>query len=305
LRNAIEKAVPVGFGKWDNLTSSDAAYSPVASAWAQLSPGWSKILERHPEVDNGRVNHHAHLGTLGTGNHFIEICLDESDNVWLMLHSGSRGVGNRIGTYFIELAKQDMRKHMINLPDEDLSYLEEGSEYFSDYLHAVSWAQEFALLNRVIMMEQVELALKKCRLPSFKRAVECINCHHNYVAQEHHFDALVWVTRKGAVRAQSGDMGIIPGSMGVGSYIVRGKGNPDSFNSCSHGAGRAMSRTQAKKKISLDQHLADTNGVECRKDEGIIDESPRAYKSLDDVMSAQNDLVEIEHKLRTLVCVKG
>ncbi len=305
LRNAIEKAVPVGFGKWDKLSSSDPVYDSVTSGWAQLRDGWSKILERHPDVDNGHVNHHVHLGTLGTGNHFIEICLDDSDNVWLMLHSGSRGVGNRIGTYFIELAKEDMRKHMINLPDEDLSYLEEGTDYFADYLHAVSWAQEFALLNRIIMMQQVELALKSCRLPQFERAIECINCHHNYVAQEKHFGELVWMTRKGAVRAQAGDLGIIPGSMGVGSYIVKGKGNPDSFNSCSHGAGRTMSRNQAKKQISLQQHLADTSGVECRKDEGIIDESPRAYKPLDDVMNAQSDLVEIQHKLKTLVCVKG
>lgn len=306
LRNAIEKAVPVGFGKWNNLTKADPAYEAVTRAWTLLVPGWEKIIERHPDVDNGHVNHHCHLGTLGTGNHFIEVCVDESDAVWLMLHSGSRGVGNRIGTYFIELAQEDMRKHMVNLPDKDLAYLEEGSDHFTEYLEAVTWAQEFALMNRVIMMEQVEQALSSLRgLPSFSRSLESINCHHNYVARETHFDTSVWVTRKGAVRAQTGDMGIIPGSMGVGSYIVRGKGNPDSFNSCSHGAGRTMSRTQAKKKISLEQHLADTKGVECRKDADIIDESPRAYKSLDDVMNAQSDLIDIQHRLKTLVCVKG
>lgn len=308
LRTAIERAVPVGFGKWstDQLASDHPVFDSLSAAWDQLKPGWERIVEKHPQVENGKVNHYVHLGTLGTGNHFIEVCTDESDEVWFMLHSGSRGVGNRIGTYFIDLAKKDMKKHVVNLPDQDLAYLQEGSEYFDDYLHAVSWAQSFAMINRTIMMEQVEIALKSIRkLPDFRANVECINCHHNYVAREKHFDNEVWVTRKGAVRAQQGDMGIIPGSMGVGSFIVRGRGNPESFNSCSHGAGRAMSRNAAKKRISLQQHINDTKSVECRKDAGIIDESPRAYKSLDAVMKAQSDLVEIVHKLTPLVCVKG
>jgi tRNA-splicing ligase RtcB (3'-phosphate/5'-hydroxy nucleic acid ligase) len=306
IRDAIEKAVPVGRAGHGDLKGDHPARKPVENAWKKLSPGWYKILEKHPDVENGHVNHVTHIGSLGTGNHFIEVCLDESDQVWLMLHSGSRGVGNRIGTYFIELAQKDMKKHFINLPDEDLAYFNEGAEYFDDYLHAVEWAQQFAMINRVTMMDQVELALRKLgSLPGFELSQLVINCHHNYVAREEHFGQKLWLTRKGAVRAQAGDWGIIPGSMGVGSYIVRGKGNPESFNSCSHGAGRLMSRNQAKKQISLEQHLKDTAGVECRKDEGIIDESPSAYKPLDAVMAAQSDLVEIVHKLRPVVCVKG
>lgn len=306
IRDAIEKAVPVGRAGHGDLKGDHPARKPVESAWKKLAPGWYKILEAHPDVDNGHVNHVAHIGSLGTGNHFIEVCLDESENVWLMLHSGSRGVGNRIGTYFIELAQKDMKKHFINLPDEDLAYFNEGAQYFNDYLHAVEWAQRFAMINRVTMMDQVEIALRKLgNLPEFTLSQLVINCHHNYVAREEHFGQKLWLTRKGAVRAQAGDWGIIPGSMGVGSYIVRGKGNPESFNSCSHGAGRLMSRNQAKKQISLEQHLKDTAGVECRKDEGIIDESPSAYKPLDAVMAAQSDLVEIVHKLRPVVCVKG
>lgn len=306
IRIAIERAVPVGFAGWNQLKADHPAKKPVEDAWSKLLPGWQEILEKHPAVDNGHVNHHKHIGTLGTGNHFIEVCLDESDVVWVMLHSGSRGVGNRIGTYFIDLARKDMKKHLINLPDEDLAYFTEGAEYFDDYLHAVQWAQQFAFVNRTTMMDQVEIALRKLdSLPGFQLTELVINCHHNYVARETHFGQQVWLTRKGAVRAQAGDWGIIPGSMGVGSYIVRGKGNPDSFNSCSHGAGRLMSRTQAKKVISVEQHGRDTAGVECRKDAGIVDESPAAYKPLDAVMAAQADLVEIVHKLRPLVCVKG
>lgn len=306
MRDAIEKAVPVGRAGWHELKGDHPAKKPVDTAWKKLKVGWTEILDKHPKVDNGHVNHHTHIGTLGTGNHFIEVCLDESDCVWLMLHSGSRGVGNRIGTYFIDLARKDMKKHFISLPDEDLSYFSEGAEYFQDYLHAVQWAQQFAFVNRTTMMDQVEIALRRLgSLPEFTLTELVINCHHNYVARETHFGQEVWLTRKGAVRAQAGDWGIIPGSMGVGSYIVRGKGNPESFNSCSHGAGRLMSRTQARKVISLQQHEADTAGVECRKDEGIIDESPAAYKPLDIVMAAQSDLVEIVHKLRPLVCVKG
>ncbi len=247
-----------------------------------------------------------HLGTLGTGNHFIELCLDEDDQVWVMLHSGSRGVGNRIGSYFIELAKEDMRRWFINLPDQDLAYLPEGTEHFDDYVHAVHWAQDYARTNRELMMDAVLEALRGSGiLPAFEARLEAVNCHHNYVAREHHYGENVFVTRKGAVRARRGDLGIIPGSMGARSFIVRGLGNAESFHSCSHGAGRAMSRTEARRRFSVADHAAATAGIECRKDEDVIDETPMAYKSIDAVMHAQRDLVEIVHTLRQVVCVKG
>ncbi len=307
LRNAIENAVPVGAGFWRNdLAGNHPAQKPVNQAWASLADRWDVIAEKHPQVDIGQNRNRLQLGTLGSGNHFIEILLDGSENVWFMLHSGSRGVGNRIGTYFIDLARKEMAKNQIHLPDQDLAYLSEGAVYFDDYLFAVQWAQDYAYLNRQVMMGQVIAALKATGLlPEFEAEAQVINCHHNYVTREIHFGEDVWVTRKGAVRAQLGDWGIIPGSMGVGSYIVKGKGNAQSFNSCSHGAGRTMSRTQARKKISLERHAEDTAHVECRKDEGILDESPSAYKPLDAVMAAQASLVEIVHKLRPLVCVKG
>lgn len=246
-----------------------------------------------------------HLGTLGTGNHFIELCLDTEGRVWVMLHSGSRGVGNAIGTFFIELAKQDMRKWFINLPDHDLAYFPEGTDHFDDYVEAVQWAQEFAALNRRMMMINVIRTLKAEITKPFDAELEAINCHHNYVTRENHFGENVLVTRKGAVRAAKGVMGIIPGSMGAKSFIVRGLGNAQSFDSCSHGAGRVMSRTEAKKVVTLEEHIADTEGVSCRKDEGVIDESPRAYKPIEAVMAAQADLVEIVHTLKQVVCVKG
>ena len=309
LRTAIERAVPVGNAYFrSGHDAGDPAQAPVNSAWATLSERWDLIEAAHPALAEAHHRHVNQLGTLGGGNHFIEILLDGSDRVWFMLHSGSRGIGNRVGTHFIELARKDMAKNNIQLPDLDLAYLSEGAQYFDDYLFAVQWAQDYAFLNRQIMMGQVQHALKQVRaLPSFEAEVEVevINCHHNYVAREYHYGETVWVTRKGAVRAAEGDWGIIPGSMGVGSYIVRGKGNPESFNSCSHGAGRAMSRTAARKSISMERHARDTAHVECRKDKGILDESPAAYKSLDAVMKAQADLVEIVHKLRPLVCVKG
>ena len=244
------------------------------------------------------------MGTLGTGNHFIEVCLDESNQVWVMLHSGSRGCGNRIGMYFIQAAKKEMERWFINLPDKDLAYLVEGSELFGDYVEAVQWAQDYALENRKEMMAAVLSALRQT-LPEFAVTDMAVNCHHNYVTKENHFGANVWLTRKGAVRAREGDLGIIPGSMGARSYIVRGKGNPMSFHSCSHGAGRAMSRGQAKKQFSLEDHDKATEGVECRKDEGVIDETPGAYKDIDAVMAAQADLVEVVHTLKQVVCVKG
>ncbi len=307
VRTAIEKAVPVGFSFWKNdLESSHPACKPVNKAWKQMNDRYDAILEKHPRIDAGSLRPRLQLGTLGGGNHFIEVLVDESGTVWFMLHSGSRGVGNRMGTYFIEVARREMEKHFINLPDRDLAYLSEGAQYFDDYLEAVKWAQEYAFMNRQVMMDQVINALKALgTLPDFEAELQVINCHHNYVEKEEHYGESVWVTRKGAVRARKGDWGIIPGSMGTGSFIVQGKGNPESFNSCSHGAGRTMSRAKAKKVISLEQHARDTANIECRKDEGILDESPGAYKPLDAVMKAQEDLVEIVHRLKPLVCVKG
>jgi tRNA-splicing ligase RtcB len=307
IRSAIERAVP--HGRTDNGGRNDrGAWSdpPAAAraAWAALEPRYRAIVARHPGI--GRATTLPHLGTLGTGNHFIEVCLDEDERVWFLLHSGSRGIGNRIGSYFIELAKEDMRRHLVNLPDKDLAYLTEGSEHFRDYVEAVSWAQDFALENRRLMMAAVVAAVAGSRLvPPFTVGEEVVNCHHNYVAREHHYDKDVLVTRKGAVRARKGDLGIIPGSMGARSYIVRGLGNPESFESCSHGAGRAMSRTEAKRRFTLADHARATAGVECRKDKDVIDETPAAYKPIDAVMAAQRDLVEVVHTLRQVVCVKG
>lgn len=306
VRAAIERAVPHGRsghggrdkGAWGNTPSA------VAAHWTDLQPGFARITEKHPKI--AKANTHVHLGTLGTGNHFIELCLDESDQLWIMLHSGSRGVGNAIGTYFIELARQEMQRWFIHLPDRDLAYLSEGSEYFDDYFEAVGWAQNFARTNRELMMGAVVKALSNIAgLPPFVAEQTAVNCHHNYVSWEHHFDEHVIVTRKGAVSAKDGELGIIPGSMGTRSYIVRGKGNPESFHSCSHGAGRLMSRTEAKKRFSVEDHVRATEGIECRKDEGVVDETPMAYKPIDTVMAAQADLVEVVHSLRQVVCVKG
>nr|WP_269724686.1 RtcB family protein [Sphingomonas sp. PAMC 26617] len=235
----------------------------------------------------------------------MEVCLDTEQRVWVMLHSGSRGVGNAIGTFFIELAKQDMRKWFVNLPDEDLAYFPEGTEHFDDYVEAVGWAQDYAALNRRMMMTNVIAAMRRVITKPFEAELEAINCHHNYVTRENHFGQNVLVTRKGAVRAAKGVMGIIPGSMGAKSYLVRGLGNAESFDSCSHGAGRVMSRTEAKREVTVAEHVAATEGVACRKDEGVIDESPRAYKPIEAVMAAQADLVEIVHTLKQVVCVKG
>lgn len=307
LREAIEKAVP--HGRTNNGGAGDrGAWSDIPSrnlsVWGEMKPRYDEILAKHPKLDRG--NHSNHLGTLGTGNHFIEVCLDESQNVWFMLHSGSRGVGNRMGSYFIELARKDMEKFFITLPDRDLAYFPDHTEHFHDYVEAVEWAQDYAKWNRHLMMEQIVAAVRGSgEVPEFLAEVQAINCHHNYVARENHFGENVLVTRKGAVRAREGDMGIIPGSMGARSYIVRGKGNVESFQSCSHGAGRAMSRNEAKKRFTLEDHSRMTAGVECRKDADVIDETPAAYKSIDDVMAAQADLVEIVHTLRQVVCVKG
>ncbi len=308
LRSAIERAVPHGRhvgrvpgsrdpGAWSKTPGS------VNTAWAQLEPEFTELCRDFPKL--AKTNNVQHLGTLGSGNHFIEVCLDEEGFVWFMLHSGSRGVGNAIGTMFIELAKQDALRNNMNLPDRDLAYFEEGARYFGDYVRAVGWAQRFAAINREVMMKRVIDAAKAVIHKNFQSHIEAVNCHHNYVSQEHHFGEDVYVTRKGAVSAKAGQLGIIPGSMGARSYIVRGKGNPQSFESCSHGAGRAMSRGVAKRRFTLADHRAATEGVECRKDKDVIDETPAAYKDIDAVMEAQRDLVDVVHTLKQVVCVKG
>lgn len=306
IRTAIEKAVPhgrdVGRGKRDKGSWGDPS-TDVVNKWSGLAGRFSLITEKYPKL--AKTNNVTHLGTLGTGNHFIELCLDREDRVWVMLHSGSRGVGNAIGTYFIELAREDMRRWFINLPDKDLAYFPEGTEHFDDYFEAVDWAQDYARNNREMMMQNVIDALRTEISKPFEAALEAVNCHHNYVSRENHFGQNILVTRKGAVRAAKGTMGIIPGSMGARSFIVRGLGNAESFCSCSHGAGRVMSRTEAKKTVSLAEHIKATEGVECRKDEGVIDETPTAYKPIEAVMAAQSDLVEIVHELKQVVCVKG
>jgi len=307
LRRIIEQAVPHGRvasrGKRDPGAWGYAPPLTVDQAWAGLADEFKYLCELYPKLE--RTNNRNHLGTLGTGNHFIEVCLDESQAVWFMLHSGSRGVGNAIGMHFIELAKKDAMLNQRNLPDKDLAYFVEGARYFDDYVRAVGWAQQFALKNREVMMANLISCVRKAIDKPFKTHIEAVNCHHNYVQRETHFGEDIFVTRKGAVSAQKGQLGIIPGSMGARSYIVRGLGNPESFHSCSHGAGRVMSRTQAKKHFSVEDQIRATVGVECRKDEGVIDEIPMAYKDIDAVMAAQQDLVEIVHTLKQVVCVKG
>ncbi len=306
IRSAIEAAVPHGRtngggrgdkGSWDEVPND------VGQVWSQMEPGYRRICTAHPKLDRGRSS--GQLGTLGGGNHFLELCIDEAQRVWVMLHSGSRGVGNRIGSYFIELAKKDMSRHVKNLPDVNLSYFAEGSQHFDDYVFAVGWAQSYAKRNRELMMQQTLSALRGCGLPAFTTDEHAVNCHHNYVNKELHYGAEVFVTRKGAVSARLGELGIIPGSMGAKSFIVRGLGNPESFESCSHGAGRIMSRSQAKKVFTLEDHALATAHVECRKDHGVLDETPGAYKPIDKVMEAQEDLVEVVHTLSQVVCVKG
>lgn len=266
-----------------------------------------KMTEKHPQLLKafGKFSKWMNqMGTLGGGNHFIEVCLDESDQVWVMLHSGSRGIGNALAAYFIELARKDMERWMIHLPDNDLAYFPEGSEHFEDYVTAVTWAQEYAMQNRECMVDLVLNALGR-HLPEFDVTSEVVNCHHNYVAKENHFGENVYVTRKGAIRAREGDLGIIPGSMGARSFIVRGKGEPESFCSCSHGAGRKMSRTAAEKQFTEADLARQTEGVICRKDRGVVDEIPGAYKDIDAVMANQADLVDTLHALKQIVCVKG
>ena len=301
VRSAIEAAIPVGFDRH----KTDVAR---ASTIRPLSIGLDKILAKHPKilkmVKSPYETWVRQLGTLGGGNHFIELCIDENDDVWIMLHSGSRGIGNVIGQYFIQLAQKDMQRHIANLPHKDLAYFTEGAEHFNDYVEAVHWAQDYAMENRREMMRLIVDALKK-ELPKFGITKEAINCHHNYVSMENHFGENVFITRKGAISAGVNELGIIPGSMGAKSFIVSGKGNPESFCSCSHGAGRKMSRTKAKRYFNKEDLVAQTEGVECRKDAGVLDEIPGAYKDIDMVMEHQHDLVDIVHTLRQVVCVKG
>ncbi|XXF11163.1 RtcB family protein [Pseudomonas sp. D2-3] len=306
LRAAIEKAVPHGRsntrggrdrGAWENVPEM------ADHAWSALSGRFKAITDKYPRLE--KTNNRKHLGTLGTGNHFVEVCLDEANRVWFMLHSGSRGVGNAIGNLFIELAQADMRQHIANLPDRDLAYFEEGSQHFADYVEAVGWAQDFAKQNRALMMHAVIAAARGVIAKPFEVALEAVNCHHNYVQKERHFGEEVLVTRKGAVSAKKGELGIIPGSMGAKSFIVRGLGNEEAFCSCSHGAGRTMSRTRAKKLFTVEDQIKATAHVECRKDADVIDEIPMAYKDIDQVMDAQRELVEVVHTLRQVVCVKG
>lgn len=308
LRTAIEKRIPHG--------RTNEGQRGDRGAWGEAPPthqdelqthliGLTPIVQKHPAIAKAAERAVTHAGTLGTGNHFVEICLDTEDRVWIMLHSGSRGIGNRLGSYFIQKAKEDMRRWFINLPDEDLAYLPEGSTFYNDYLQGVTWAQEFARLNRQIMMTAALAAVQEVISKPFVCDCGAVNCHHNYVSHERHFGENVLLTRKGAVDAHEGVMGIIPGSMGAKSFIVRGKGNRESFCSCSHGAGRVMSRTQAAKTFTLEDHARDTAGVECRKDKDVLDETPKAYKDIEAVMKAQDSLVEIVHTLKQVVCVKG
>jgi tRNA-splicing ligase RtcB len=296
----ISRDVPVGFNQHSERDARTDAARPFRR-------GLARILDKHSGIGK-RVGKNSdwtrQLGTLGGGNHFIEVCLDEADRAWVMLHSGSRGIGNAIGTYFIELARRDAERAALRLPDRDLAYFAEGAQHFDDYVEAVGWAQDYARANRAEMLELVLDALAR-HLPSFAVTDEAVNCHHNYVAREVHYGEQVWVTRKGAIRAGEGELGIIPGSMGARSYIVRGRGAAESFHSCAHGAGRRMSRNEAKRKFSPRDLEAQTAGVICRKDRGVIDEIPGAYKDIDEVMANQSDLVEVVHTLKQIVCVKG
>jgi tRNA-splicing ligase RtcB (3'-phosphate/5'-hydroxy nucleic acid ligase) len=304
-RSAIEAAVPVGFTQheWNKVRGSSHA-----KAGRPLNDRLDRIVGKHRGIMKMQQKFEqtwiCQLGTLGGGNHFIELCLDEEDRVWIMLHSGSRGIGNVIGRYFIAAARKDMERHHIHLPDKDLAYFSEGSALFDDYVEAVEWAQDYALVNRREMMRHVVEALRG-HLPPFALDSEAINCHHNYVARETVNGERLFITRKGAISAREGELGIIPGSMGACSYIVRGKGNPDSFCSCSHGAGRRMSRTEAKRRFTRFDLAEQTAGIECRKDGGVVDEIPAAYKDIDQVMAHQTDLVEVVHRLRQVVCIKG
>lgn len=299
IRHAIERAVPTGNYSHREDRLPDEARQSFMPLMKQLTD----LADKHNKISTKNAIYQ--VGTLGGGNHFIEVCLDKQDAVWIMLHSGSRGIGNQIGRYFIEKAKEEMRRWHINLPDEDLAYLPEGTEHFTDYCEGVHWAQSYAMQNREVMMKLVVKAISHELKREITFTDQAVNCHHNYVAKENHFGKNIFVTRKGAVSAREGQLGIIPGSMGARSFIVRGKGNQESFCSCSHGAGRRHGRNEAKRLFTLEQHIQATQGVECRKDKDVIDETPMAYKDIDAVMAAQTDLVDIIYELKQIVCVKG
>ena len=307
LRHSIERSVPVGF----NHHRDDRLPKLTPTFWGPLQSRLKEMADRlhnkHGELPSEN-RAHCQLGTLGGGNHFIELCEDQNQRVWILLHSGSRGIGNKIGQHFIGLAKREMERLGVKLPDKDLAYLSEGAEYYDDYVEAVSWAQDYALKNREIMLSEILLAIR-IHFSSRNREVtgvdQMVQCHHNYVSRETHFGEEMWITRKGAVRARAGELVIIPGSMGSRSYIARGLGNPESFESCSHGAGRRMSRGEAKRRFTVDDLESQTSGVECRKDAGVLDEIPGAYKDIDSVMAAQQSLVEPLFRLKQLICIKG
>ena len=315
IRKAIERKVPVGFAVHKN----EAGFSKLLlSERDELLQGRTQVTERALAiVGNDKLLRSvdkagSQLGSLGSGNHFIELCISKKDEVWLLLHSGSRGVGNLIAQYHIIIAKGLMKKAFIELPHSDLAYLSEGTHEFDHYIQDMLGAQKFAYYNRRAMgrlvLEQLIdiLNIRDANGQMIEaKKINFIDCHHNYVAREHHFGSDVWVTRKGAVKAGQQDWGIIPGSMGAKSFIVQGRGSEDSFHSCSHGAGRKMSRTQAKKTFTEQDLERQTQGVECRKDHNVIDEIPGAYKNIDEVMANQQDLVEIKEELRQVVCVKG
>ena len=307
IRAQIERDVPVGFNshKAPLQPREHGAAGSLQQRIDSLVRRYDtlRIMDRIGKFDHARV--WRQLGTLGGGNHFIELCLDEDDAVWVMLHSGSRNVGNNIGEVAIATARRVAEREQRHLPDRDLAWLSEGTKEFDEYVAGLTWAQDYAALNRDLMVDLIVRALQRFFPGEVVVRESAVNCHHNYASLEEHFGATVWVTRKGAVSARSGQLGIIPGSMGTKSFIVRGKGNPAAYDSCSHGAGRRMSRSEARRRFTRADLAEQTAGVECRKDAGVIDELPAAYKDVDAVLSAQRDLVDVVHTLKQVLCVKG
>lgn len=333
LNQSLQRSIPTGGGAGYNDNFKDSKFNTFEFALSNRTNSWDllqnrlceglkgsydrsliqHILIKHPDIygknRKGSIDllykkGYLQLGSLGGGNHFIEICVDERDVIWVMLHSGSRGIGNIIGNYFIGLAKKEMERFFIQLPDKDLSYLVDGTEYFEDYIDALNWCQEYARINREVMMDSIFAQIRH-KIPHVEYGKFAINCHHNYTNKENHYGKNIWVSRKGAIRAREGDMGIIPGSMGAKSFIVRGKGSNESFHSCSHGAGRKMSRTEAKKQFNFEDLKRQTNGIACSLRESIVDEIPSAYKDIDTVMENQKDLVEVVHTLKQILNIKG
>ena len=308
IRSAIEARVPVGFEMHNKPVSTqrEGLFGiALKRKGDELHDRYEdlRIMDRVGKFDHKRVWNQ--LGTLGGGNHFVELCLDEKDDVWIMLHSGSRNVGKTIGETAIGMARELAIKHDRRLPDRDLAWLDEGSPQFDEYVQGLRWAQDYAAHNRNLMLHAILKSLGDEFERDIGTAEHAVNCHHNYSSIEEHFGEQVWITRKGAVSARAGELGIIPGSMGARSFIVRGKGNADAYHSCSHGAGRRLSRGAAKRQFTVDDLRKQTAGVECRKDAGVLDEIPGAYKNIDAVMAAQADLVQIEHTLKQVMCIKG